>query len=222
MQFSNCVTVKGFLRSAIYDLQRNRYILVPNSFSDLMQSNNNKIPLSDCNPDFKSYLDGLVEDNWGVYTTKKAADQFPALSLYWDHFATVTNAQIDLHKENDEIRFFFKKTLPQFEELICKDYQINFPEAIEYDEIFSFLTSFNDTRVESITLVVPYLSAPREQLLDLFKKQPRLKTLFFHSSPETKYSGKDKIFYIRDHINIREKNIVLTDYFTSNVSLFSE
>src|SRR6267378_2637438 len=77
MQFSNCIPVKGFGRTAFYDVQRNRYIFSTNNFSNILSSKKNKIPIDKIDDDFKAHLDTLVSDGWGIYINKLAADLFP-------------------------------------------------------------------------------------------------------------------------------------------------
>src|SRR6267378_3925160 len=108
MQFSNCIPVKGFGRTAFYDVQRNRYIFSTNNFSNILSSKKNKIPIDKIDDDFKAHLDTLVSDGWGIYINKLAADLFPKLDLSWHSFSTITNAQIDLNNNEADMANFIE------------------------------------------------------------------------------------------------------------------
>src|SRR3954468_18293503 len=184
MQFSNCVPVKGYNRTAIYDLQRYRYILASNFFSDLLIENKNKVSFDNIEPDLKDYLDELIEDEWGISIDKSTAAIFPDFDLQWNHYSMITNGQIDLNNDAKYISDFFEMVVPQFEELICKHLQINFLEPISYSETQSFLSRFDDTNIESFTIHMLYSSFEIETVKQLFEIQPRLMSIIMYNSPK--------------------------------------
>jgi SPASM domain peptide maturase of grasp-with-spasm system len=226
MQYSNCISVKGFNRAAMYDLQRNRYIFLPNFFVDILLLENNIISLKSKDIDAAEYLDFLVGDCWGLYTTKQNAELFPKLSLEWDSFSVITNTQIDLNNTADEIAAFFNKVLPQFEKLYCKDYQINFFQNISHVELSNFLSKFNDTNVNSLSITMPYASFSAFEIEDLYNLQPRLNFIYFCDSPQTipdvSSNIINKVCFAKDTVKNSRNNQIHYDYFTTNIILFSE
>ena len=138
MQFSNCIPVRGFGRSVLYDVQKTRYLLIENEFADLLIRNKNKIELDTSNDETRFFFEKLVKDEWGVITSKSIASRFPELNLQWDHYAEITNAQIDFGKLNNGFDDFFLNILPQFDALSCKSFQINFLETMTIKHCINF------------------------------------------------------------------------------------
>jgi SPASM domain peptide maturase of grasp-with-spasm system len=224
LQHANCIPVKGYNRSAIYDIQRVRYILVDNGLADLLIKYNNKLPLNKNTLEYKNFIDELVNDEWGVYTNKKISKLFPAIDLEWKHPAEITNAVIDFIYDLDYIDIFFKDVLPQFEALTCKNFEINFVGPVSLENLLSFLQSFDDTLVNSLTVILPYLSLSKAQSDQLFATQPRLIALYYYSCPTSLdlIRKNENSFYTENSISLRDENQVSSDYFVTNIMLFTE
>lgn len=183
MQFSNCIPVKGYSRSALYDVQNTRYLLVSNQFAETLIENNNKIPLSNKNRVFEVLIENLVKDGWGIYTTKSVGSNFPDLNLQWKHYAEITNAQIDFMDTSESTSIFFQNILPQIEELNCKTLQINMLNSVDFNELSQFLMEFNDTLIQQLVIYLPYVFISEEQSNQLFAEQPRLDILCYYNCP---------------------------------------
>ena len=70
--FSCCITVKGFRRSTICDLQRNAYMYIPNYLADiLLEKQNIKVQGNNKNNELDSWLNKIVESDYGFYTDDK-------------------------------------------------------------------------------------------------------------------------------------------------------
>ncbi|HSH67194.1 MAG TPA: grasp-with-spasm system SPASM domain peptide maturase [Bacteroidia bacterium] len=224
MQFSNCIPVKGFNRTAIYDLQRYRYILTSNFFYDLLIENKNKLLIDNIEPDLKDYLDELIEDEWGLIINKETADIFPSFNLQWDHYSTITNSQIDFYNDEKYISDFFGIVVPQLEELTCKHIQVNFLQVFSYNETISFLSQFDDTNIESVIVHMPYVSFSMEQIQQLFEVQPRLMSVVMYDSPKNLKNPNPevKLFYTEENISVRNKTTIYSQYFALNIPTFTE
>ena len=224
MQFSNCIAVKGYIRAALYDLQRTRYLLVDNSFADLLFTYENKIPIDKLNIDGKNCINELIEDDWGIVATESIIHLFPKLSLKWKHYSEITNAQIDFDNYEADFDYFFSDILPQFESFSCKALQVNFLKPIDYKTLCKFLERFNDTQIHILVIFLPYVLISAQDNSALHALQPRLNFLFYYSCPpDLNNSGKnEKSFYSVNDISIRNSNIISTDYFTTNITFFSE
>lgn len=224
MQFSNCIAVKGFSRTAIYDVQRARFILVDNYFADLLDNYQNKIPIDKMDLEWKHYIDKLVEDEWGLLTSKAIADLFPPLNLQWKHYAEITNAVIDLNGDLGEIDYFFSYVLPQFEALTCKAFQVNFLSQINFENLLNFLKRFDDTQVHFLIVHLPYVLLTQEETEALYNIQPRLNFLCYYACPRSLNSKikNEKSYYSGKDISARKNNLISTDYFVINLSFFTE
>lgn len=223
MHFSNCVPVKGFNRSAIYDIQKTRYLLVENKFADLLITNKNKIVLNNKNKIYENLLKHLVKEEWGIFTSKSIAKNFPELDMQWKHYAKITNTQIDFANiKRKNFDFFFQNVLLQIESLNCKTLQINFLELIDYKTLHEFLVRFNDTDIHQIIIYLPYTIITNKESNQLFIEQPRLNLLCYYNCPDQLNHLNEKSYYSPKTINSRNQNNVSTDYFTTNIKLFTE
>jgi SPASM domain peptide maturase of grasp-with-spasm system len=224
LQHSNCIPVKGYNRAAIYDIQRVRYILVDNSFADLLIQYSNKLPLNRITLDYKNFIDDLIANEWGVYTNKKNSKLFPPIDLEWKHPAVITNAVIDFIYDSNVVDIFFKDILPQFEALTCKNFEIHFIESIIFEDLLFFLQSFDDTLVNSLTIILPYLPLSQVQSNQLFETQARLIALYYYSCPLplSLIERNENSFYTENNISLRNENEISSNYFVTNILLFTE
>jgi SPASM domain peptide maturase of grasp-with-spasm system len=224
LQYSNCIPVKGYNRSAIYDIQRVRYVLIDNAFADLLIKYDNKLPLNKAVLAYKNFIDELTVNEWGQYTSKEISKLFPSINLEWMHPAKITNALVDFIYDSDRIHIFFEKILPQFEELTCKNFEIHFIEPVSYENLLSFLISFDDTLVNSLTIILPYLSISKKQSDLLFESQARLIAFYYYSCPVpvSAIVKNENSFYTENGISLRNKNEISPDYFVTNIMLFTE
>jgi SPASM domain peptide maturase of grasp-with-spasm system len=221
MQFANCIPVKGYSRSVLYDVQNTRYLLIDNDFAELLIKKNNKIPLTEIG-DFKDLIESLVEGEWGIYTTKQIASNFPDLDLQWKHYAEITNVQIDFIDLPKSSYNFFQNILSQIEQLNCKTLQVNIFNSTCYSDLQEFLMKFSDTLIHQLIIHLPYILINSEQSDHLFEQQPRLHQLCYYNCPKNIEYLNKKSYYSVKSINDRKVNEILTDYFTTNIRLFTE
>ncbi len=108
--FSHCIIVFGANRSTICDLQRNKILLIPNSFAELFSErrwlNINQISQVldlEGREVLKEYEDFLVENELGFYATDRELELFPKLNDEWLFPATISNCILDT---NTTFRYF--------------------------------------------------------------------------------------------------------------------
>ena len=73
--FSNCKIVKGFNTSIIYDLQRQKYELIPNDLYEIIIQLNQKVTIDKLLIDYgienkstiNDYLEHLISEEYGFY-----------------------------------------------------------------------------------------------------------------------------------------------------------
>ena len=131
--------VKGYLRTAIYDLQREAYDFMPNVIYEklIALEHQNKATIeSVCDEDELLWLSFLLDQEYAFYIPEVFKDNFPPLSLQYSTPSLLTNAII-------EVSDYKKKYhLTHLETLNCKHLAFYFvtPPKNE-DEVLTFLAS---------------------------------------------------------------------------------
>lgn len=178
------------MRSVIYDLERNRFDLIPNILYHLLKEKNkekkeeilNRIP-EDIQDEYFEFLNGkdyllperCAEDN-----------RLTPLDLSWEYPAKITNAVLFL---NGNSNYLSKDLLAQFEDNGCCHYQIIIKSQIYQGKLIQLLSLFKARLTKKVELFLPYNQAI-EQLVnsDFFMKYPYCRTLIMYNSPYKKHT----------------------------------
>src|SRR5687767_5923184 len=108
LQFhSLCIPVKGFLRTAIYDLQFGRFYFAGNEIWDAIKKENNRHPLQDS---------GLAGD---VLMLQPEKQVLPFSKPEFDYPSSITNAIIEIGNTTD-----FNKLTDELQKNFCYNIQI--------------------------------------------------------------------------------------------------
>lgn len=193
--YACCVPVKGVMRSVIYDLERNRFDLIPNILYHLLKEKDktrkeeilNKVPEEVQNEyfEFLSGKDYLLSERCAEDIRLKPLD------LSWYYPAKINNAVLFL---NDISDYLSKDLLDQFEDNGCCHYQIIIKSQMASENIMPLLSLFKARLTKKIELFLPY-NKEFERLADVnfFLKYPYCQTLVMYNSP---YNKTDKgLFY---------------------------
>ncbi len=195
--YASCIPVKGAMRSVIYDLERNRFDLIPNILYHLLNEKNkekkevilNKIP-EDIQDEYFEFLAGkdyLLPERCAEDSCLKPLD------LSWEYPAKITNAILFLSDNSD---YLTKKLLDQFENNGCFHYQIIIKSQISPEDVIQLLSLFKERLTKKIELFLPYNNKV-EQLadVDFFAKYPYCQTLIIYNSPYNK-TTKGSFYYL--------------------------
>lgn len=100
MVFECCRVVRGFTKSIIYDLQRNKNQFIPNDLANLLKNINGKKILdilelypSEYHSVLLENISILIDEEYLFYTD--TPERFPLLSLEWDEPCKISNAIIE-------------------------------------------------------------------------------------------------------------------------------
>jgi SPASM domain peptide maturase of grasp-with-spasm system len=232
--FSNCIPVKGAQRSVICDLQRSRYKLIPNMLYEALldlQIKSIKEVIYDSKTNIEeglnSYLNLLVEDDWGMLT--KEPKRFPKLNLEWDSPMKITNAIIDISHSSD---YSIKDTFSQLEELGCEAVQIRCFDKFTLDTLNIIHDSTIISSITFIELLIPFSSSPdlNSRIQELLRINMRFKSIVFHSSPKNDIEsielGQTHLSFINHLTAVIDSNehcgMVDKSLFTVNIPSFTE
>lgn len=152
---------------------------------------------------------------------------FPKINLQWTSPSQITNAIIDF----DKIIHNYGRLISQIEELKCSYIQLRFFQITSLNfvkEVIHHLNSIK-SRVVSIDLILPYYkNLDIEELNSLLNENTRIHSVIVYNSPNDKSfdSANKKMGYLsllkRNILDEKHCGIVNSEYFYSNINLFSE
>ncbi len=230
--FSNCIPVKGTKRSIICDLENNTFYFIPNSLYEILE-NYNGFKIKNVKKIFDKEYDGILDEYFDFLIEKNLIffnnnpKLFPKLSLEWKTSSKITNCIIDF----DENIINFESIILQTEKLKCSYIQLRFFKQIDIQiiiKINEFLVSIN-SRIVAIDFIFQYTdNLNNEDLVEILKKFPRIHSFIIYNAPYSKsfapiYKKMGYLMFSTNNI-INEKScgIINSEYFYSNINLFSE
>ncbi len=230
--FANCLLVKGAKRSIICDVQNNLYYFIPNSLFKILDSFSGKT-VNYVKKEFDNEHDDVIDEYFDFLHSKNlifyhsGPELFPKLSLDWKSPSPITNAIIDYGELNHD----FFEILQQLELLKCSNLQLRFfshkPISL-IEELFSIIEK-ERSRISHVDIVLPFYTGLAElDFQEFFKNHPRIHSLVLYNSPFRRSDKPiwNRLGYLihtdRNIKNIKHCGIISTEYFYSNIKLFSE
>jgi SPASM domain peptide maturase of grasp-with-spasm system len=216
--FSNCIAVKGYAQSIIYDLQLFRFEYIPNLLFEILQLSKEKsveeLKFS-YNNEYDSgideYFNYLKAKEFGFYTSEPHL--YPDLDLSWDSPFEITSCILnDNLKTISELSFSF-----------------------EVDDITIILNSFNKEAVEYLKNIHQFILSKSMQLfiryerniaqkLELIGEIKRNPLIVIFNAPDDmeEIIAGFKIVYIKEGLNSSDACKVHPNYFSCNIPHFTE
>lgn len=187
--FSNCITVKGYNRSLILDLQRGKSFPIPNSMLDVINFLKIKNSLEKTISHFgdenkiviEEYIDFLIVNDLGFFQTKDEFDLFLDLDKNFtspDHISNIVVELSELTIQNfDLILFNFVNTVISNIQLICY-------RELSFNELSEILIKLKDFNFKSVELLLKY----SEELIENINQHDNIlidiTRIIFHTVPE--------------------------------------
>ncbi len=235
--YSNCIPVKGFKRSIIYDLQNKRWDFIPNGLMQILSEFINK-RISDCykvvdesqHNVLDDYFSFLIEKDYLLLAnTKRELKSFSKVDLTFAIPNIISNAILDFDSKTLSKRNygFYQNFFEDLYKLGCRNFQIRVYGNKRIKLLETLVSNLNDMDVE-IDMLYPYIAEFNiTHYEDLFIKIANLRSLTIHSTPtknidyfeSSKYSIAMTALELSDNTccgNIR------SEYFTVNFPLFTE
>ncbi|MET3537713.1 grasp-with-spasm system SPASM domain peptide maturase [Chryseobacterium limigenitum] len=227
MLFSNCIPVKGYKRSIIYDLMRYDYNYIPNDLYSILTQNRGVIDCTEYyslyknEPDsidaFNEYVDFLLEEEYIFSIDNLDEKLFPPMSLEFDSPSIISNAVIDLSSNSH-----LPKIIKELESVSCNYVLLRIQVDANLDYLEETLEMFNGNIIFSIQLVLTYHhSFSLEKLKKLIEKFNYISNIIVEEIPETFKNAEDDLvhpisFRQGRHQENYKKNFVL------NSKIFTE
>ncbi|MEM6736026.1 MAG: grasp-with-spasm system SPASM domain peptide maturase [Bacteroidota bacterium] len=187
--YSNCIPVKGAVRSTICDLQNHRYYYIPNDLFDLL-SKLKKKPLHNIYRSFSKENYGILDEYFDFLMTNELAfldsqpELFPDLNRDWSYPGQVSNAIIDLNKRSIS-KIDYSMVIDELSNLNCECLQIRSFEGLTINDINKILLLTTDTRLNELRLVLYYSYDVEEIVENFILKNKRITEVIFHGCDRT-------------------------------------
>jgi SPASM domain peptide maturase of grasp-with-spasm system len=195
-RFSNCIPVKGYSRSAIYDLQRVKLDPIPNALQEILaeqQFCTKEEVLANYTkedqPTILEYLDFLDEKEYIFYCNPADIPSFPELQKKWDFPAIISNAVIE------DAALLNLDIVQQLSALGVNTLVIIYPSSsIDIKKTAHDLRLFNDTFIDNLIIVLNSLHQPLfNELIDLFEQEARVSEVRLYNQRKEEKQGKLRV-----------------------------
>ena len=222
--FANCVPVKGYKRSIIYDLQRGDFSFIPNELFELL-TDYKHLSNSELKKLYPNDVETIVQKEYGFWCSFDELSSFPDLQLTWESPSIITNAIFDI----GDYEYDLKKALAELEDLGCKDIEVRVFSTKPLSFIEWILKLINNTRFKSIRLIIKYDNSITEFDFErLLLSNLRISQMVVHSSPfdkvlPTKVKIRSEVLFTREKIESSTHcGIIHVGFFSVNSSSFRE
>jgi SPASM domain peptide maturase of grasp-with-spasm system len=225
--FANCIPVKGYCQSFIFDLQRRfESCSIPNSLYDILTYHKNKSLTSikqayDNKYDeiIDEYFEFLVNKEFAFECSKEEIDNFPDIDLSYYTPSDINNAIIDLDGYDET---YLEKIFNELSKARCNAIQLRFYSQISIESLISIGRLLDKKRLLSVELVLKYSNEfTVNTLLDLKYKFPRYHRFFIYDSPSK--SMTDEIYFFLEKMNfLNDCGKVSSSLFSISIDTISE
>jgi SPASM domain peptide maturase of grasp-with-spasm system len=171
--FACCIPVKGFSRSLLCDVQRNKFIFIPNDLYSILiedsiltlkeivdnYGNDNKEVLL-------SYFEFLLTNELLFFTDNP--NLFPNIDLVWQSPHLISNVIKELNNFG------------------CLHLQVRFFEFVEKEKVEHILNLLEKTKIISLSIIIPYsITWTNKEVAESFtQKYPRISELIITNAPQ--------------------------------------
>lgn len=205
--FPNCIPVKGYRRSIIFDLHTNKIIPIPNILFEILTTHENKtIPqlishYGHANAEIiEEYFAYLKRDNLIQEVHKDQTENYPKISRDWHYPAHITNGQLEYNNFAQ-----YNTILNQLNTLNCQLLQTRY-DTFHPSQIEREISLFNSTNIANLELVFTNdISKKLHQLEKLLSKSNRITKIFVFDTVSSKIINKQiykggKIVFLKNGI----------------------
>lgn len=224
--WANCLLVKGYRRSLVYDLQRERIIYLSNLFFETYHGYKNtdikSIYADSNNPNrmgFLKIVDNLIDNDFGILVDNPQT--LPSLITDYDTPFSITNAIINTDSSNPELLYNSVKSLSnlRIQALRFDDYSKMDNDVLK--RIDDLMRQSSCEQIYIRTNFSAYFDKIEHQLSFRFRQ-----ITYYNAPVDIEYERKDnsdiKIKYSSKSIDYYDCGNVENKYFICNLPFFTE
>ncbi|WP_300488320.1 grasp-with-spasm system SPASM domain peptide maturase [Flavobacterium sp.] len=213
--FATCIIVKGYRRSSISDLERNKNYIIPNFVADFLLKENITMDVAG---NLKQWIDLFVKEELGFFT--RYPEYYPSLSLEWDSPEMINNAIIEADNLN-EIALI--NLIDQLNDLNCRYIEFRFYFNIKIPLCEQILVDLHKGGVSGIVIYGKYDANDMQSVQGLLAKNNSIVNIVFHSCNEKNVNDNPRIYITNQIINSSiHCGQISQDYFSINIKTFTE
>jgi SPASM domain peptide maturase of grasp-with-spasm system len=222
--FAHNIPVKGKDKGAIYDLQKQQIIPIPNIMCDILTELNEdsvenitKKYAPDSPELIHNYLNIIKQKDLGCEVFSLA--EFPNLSYDWMSSSPINVAVVEHTFEHYNLH----KILFQLDELLCKhlEFRLTLPTANEY--VLEKMLDFVEGNIfKSMTLLLDYQSVDMQKMESAFEKCKKIDLIVVHDSPFTIKSEQHPRNILFTELSLEEMKAQTQGKYIVNRSYFME
>jgi len=204
--FSCCLLVRGFERSAIYDIQRENIEFIPNTLIDFVEDIkgrkvNDVLEEYKHNKIAKEYLKLLEDKEFIFYSTNNLFPDLPALSTNEDTSIFIFTTVILSQYIYDNIDSFAKN----IQRLGVKRLHFHIDNKDCMEQVHKILASLEYSQVSNLSFSIPYQKIDKK-----IYQNDRVKSIVVFNSPKKRTQQNSEV--ITNYITIDDSNLFLTRF----------
>ncbi|CAM1356384.1 grasp-with-spasm system SPASM domain peptide maturase [Tenacibaculum ascidiaceicola] len=211
--FSNCIPIKGFRRSIIYDLTRFEYQFIPNSLYDILNNFNGKSinfikeKYKDHGSTIDEYFNFLLENDYIFFCKEKEIKRFPKLNYTWDYPGEISNCIFEIE---DSFSIDIKTLITNLKSLGCNHIHLFYKTSLfEMDQLINIISIINRSPFKSIEISIPFDKDININLFNIFcQGNLNVSEVNFYNSP---YEKKSRLKNTNTRLTYQPHNKYLSD-----------
>jgi SPASM domain peptide maturase of grasp-with-spasm system len=226
--FANCIPVKGYNQSFIYDLQRPKASnAIPNDLYEILTKHADK-SLYEIkhhyghvfDEEIDEYFKFLQDEGFAYNFQEKELPHFSALENIWDSPSKITNAIIYVKKHIAYLQNIFK----ELSSLRCDALQICFTSIPTIEQIRNIGEMLETLRILSVELLMNSNDIEyNRHIIAEFNQYTRFQRLYIGNSSENLSSENGRIITNSDAIDFQNGcGKISSLYFALNINVFFE
>lgn len=228
---SICPTVKGHLRSIVYDTQRASFSFIPNEMEEMISRFYGHRVSDILDSEFldreviEEYMDFLQEKEYAIWLDNvEQANAFTSLNTTWASPMFITNAVVEITQKP---KYDIDKLVNIINHLNCQNIQIKCQDEVGTSFLSELFNSFSRSVVKYIEIITRINPVHKQdEIIELMEKHPRVKFLISCLSDSSITYNADSggvLVYSKSKFIIDpEKSLVFQQNLINNIELYTE
>ncbi len=184
--FSHNVIVEGKERSAIYDLQNEALVFIPNVLVivlNALRENTVGEVIAKMSPNqpelIQKYIDFLLQKDLGFYTSNP--DDFPGLDLDFQSPSIIQSAVLEY--SIDQQLYSIENLVTQLNDMLCQYVELRIvDEEVKLDALLKVIAAFDNSTMSSIHLIIPQKGLSNDDIIAAYSSSNKIQDILVHKA----------------------------------------